>query len=224
MELNIKYIDFEASQWEVTKAIAAVLHTEFPKLTPGENPRRLNFKVKLNASQAGGVGNDGTGQLFLPSRKAGQAFLGWFKDGGSIKVRGSKLKFFGGGGRPSITQGLKMELEKAPYIDPDIDEKRESVLYTLERQLRVDEVQFGAFYHPRGGGPPQPRVFSVEWSKSYETTAAWLKFEYDHKLIRVQVKRLTKRYFSSCTYVLGSFAAWKRYDGNGWIARSHSVY
>jgi RNA-dependent RNA polymerase len=188
MELNIKYINFEASQWDVTKAIAAVLHTEFPKLTQGNRP--LNFKVKLNKSKAGGVGNDGSGKLFLPSHKAGQAFLDWFRNGGSIKIRGSKLKFFCCSGKPSISRGLKMELEKAPYIDPDIDEKRESVLYTLERQLRVDEVQFGVFYHPRTTGPPQHRIFSSEWYQSYESTAAWLKFEYDHKLIRVQVSQI----------------------------------
>lgn len=68
MDINIRNVDHRASESDVTKAIARILHTEdgFRPTEPGE--RLLNFKVKLHLSGVG-VRNDGTGTLSLPSRE-----------------------------------------------------------------------------------------------------------------------------------------------------------
>lgn len=68
MNFDVRNVDFQVNEWEVTRAIAAILHTEdaFRPAEPGE--RQINFKVALNKPPAG-VRNDGTGTLTLPSRK-----------------------------------------------------------------------------------------------------------------------------------------------------------
>lgn len=68
MDFEITNVDYGANQWEVTKAIAAVLHTEDDFLPRPPTARLLNFKVSLRSSGLG-VRNDGTGTLTLPSHK-----------------------------------------------------------------------------------------------------------------------------------------------------------
>lgn len=85
-----------------------------------------------------------------------------------------------------------MTLEKTPYTNPDNDEEREQKLYELQEALRIDEVQFGVFYRPsyprNPKDPPSQRAFAIEWGKSYvEKSLGWLRFEYDHKLLRAEV-------------------------------------
>jgi RNA-dependent RNA polymerase len=67
MDLNIFNVDFTANEWEVTRAIAAVLHSQ-DEFKPQEGERQLNFKVRLHPREVG-VRNDGSGVLTLPSRK-----------------------------------------------------------------------------------------------------------------------------------------------------------
>ena len=68
MDLNIVNVDSRVNEWEVTRAIAAVLHTE-DEFKPPEGERQLNFKVQLHPREVQGVRNDGTGVLTLPSGK-----------------------------------------------------------------------------------------------------------------------------------------------------------
>jgi hypothetical protein len=64
MELDIKFVPVDATKYEVTRAIATVLHNEFPKLTDPENPlRKLNFQVTLEEG-CGGLRNNGKGYFF----------------------------------------------------------------------------------------------------------------------------------------------------------------
>jgi RNA-dependent RNA polymerase len=115
--------------------------------------------------------------------------LKWLRlEGNAITVHGKKLRFFSISGKPRISTGQKMILEKAPYIEPDIDEQRQKTLHNLDRALRIDEVQFGVFHRPKGTGPHCPRCFSIEWRRTYEETLAMLRFEYKHKLIRIRVR------------------------------------
>jgi RNA-dependent RNA polymerase len=207
MEVEIKLVPFDSSQYDVTKAIAQVLHNEIPKLATGDNERKVNFKVTLEEG-IGGVRNNGKGRLFtgmrqdrrlktsliiagtlvLPSRRIGQIFLDWVhQEDNFIQVDKKKLKFYPTHGKTRYLKELKMILEKAPYVDPEIDEQRQIALSKLDRSLRVDEVQFGIICQPKGRGPLRPRVFSIEWSRSYEESLAMLRFEYDHKLIRIEV-------------------------------------
>jgi len=46
----------------------------------------------------------------------------------------------------------------------------------------------GAFYRVQGAPPSAPRAFSVEWECDLiDSGLGWLKFEYEHKLIRAKV-------------------------------------
>ncbi|PPQ77522.1 hypothetical protein CVT25_011319 [Psilocybe cyanescens] len=185
MDLYIRNIPNEVNEWTVTRAIAAVLHSEdFAPVTEG---RLINFRVKLNESTAGGIRNDGTGVLTLPTDTIGSRFLGYvFND--RIKIDKRKLKFSKSGKPPP--EHLSLTLKKTPYVNPDIEEERQQKVWALDTKLRIDTVQFGIFYqsqYPEKKNVPQPpRAFSVEWERDYTRNSyGCLHFEYDHKLIRI---------------------------------------
>ncbi|KAF8969863.1 RNA dependent RNA polymerase-domain-containing protein [Flammula alnicola] len=188
MDVAVKFIPTEADNWKVTRAIAAVLHSE--DFAPVEvEGRLLNFRVKLNDNPAGGIRNDGTGILTLPTEEIGHKFLSYVSRD-PIKIDKRKLKFYKQKRPPQ--PGLAETLKKTPYINPDIEEARELKLWKLDAKFRVDAVQFGIFYQPKypssAKDPLSPRAFSVEWERQYiKDSIAWLRFDYDHKLIRVKL-------------------------------------
>ena len=192
MNLNIHYLPRDVNQWDVMRALAPILHSdEFaPRQSdPNKVDRPVNFRVKLKESKAGGVGNDGTGVLTLPTESLGNRFLFWIKEK-PLKIQGKKIKFFRAG---HAFQGVALTLDKTPYTNPDIEEERQNKLRDLQDHFRVDLVQFGVFYRPKyPSTPSEPltsRAFSVEWEGKYTTHGiAWLSFEYDHKLVRVRVR------------------------------------
>jgi len=144
MEFCVRNIDFKADEWEITTAIAGqALH-----LCPGlfvTNPeeRLPNFKVRLNKSEAGGVQNDGTGTLTL-TKSLGKKFQRFSERGHiNVVVKGKKLKFFPN--TSSVGKKLLLELEKAPYIDPDIARDRARRINALCDPFLVAHVQIGLF-------------------------------------------------------------------------------
>ena len=131
----------------------------------------------------GSARNDGSGILTVPTDKIGKRFLAHVK-GNPIKVDKRKINFWKRSPAPS---GIASLLGKTPFMDPEIEETHERVVESLNTSLRVDLVQFGVLFRPTYAYPVS-REFSVEWSKQYTTEGvAWLKFEYDHKLIRITV-------------------------------------
>lgn len=195
MDLAIIYLPSDVNKWTVTRCIASVLHSdEFaPQRLEKQNAvdRPINFLVTLNPSKAGGVGNDGTGTLTLPTVEVGHKFLRWVKET-PIKIEGKKVKFFKHG---FPRKGLALTLDKTPYISPDIEEEHAQKLWDLQDLLRVDAVQFGIFYRPRYPSndrePLTPRAFSIEWEHKCDTESiGWLAFEYTHKLIRIKVREI----------------------------------
>lgn len=191
MDLAIIYLPCDVNDWDVTRAIAVVLHSdEFAprRQDPYAVDRPINFRVKLNLSKAGGVGNDGTGTLTLPTPDAGNKFLKWVKES-PIKIAGKKVKFYRCG---PPRRDIAVTLEKTPYINPDLEEEHQKKVLDLQDLLRVDAIQFGFFYRPKYPSndrePLTPRAFSIEWERNYVTESiGWLAFEYDHKLIRLKV-------------------------------------
>lgn len=186
MDVFIRHIPHEANTWTVTRAIAAVLHSEdFAPIVEG---RLINFRVKLNPNPAGGVRNDGTGLLTLPTETVGAKFLAYvFKD--PIKISKKKLLFKRLERPPP--EGLALTLKKTPYVNPDIEEARDEKVSLLDTQLRVTAVQFGLFFQREyEKNPLPPRTFSVEWESKYDSDSrgrGHLSFDYDHKLIRITV-------------------------------------
>jgi len=192
MNLNIHYLPRDVNRWDVIRALASILHSdEFAprQRDPNKVDRPVNFLVKVNDSKAGGVGNDGTGTLALPTESLGNRFLLWIKEK-PLKIQGKKIKFWRGGHAP---HGVASTLDRTPYMNPDLEEEHHNTLRDLQDRFRVDLVQFGVFYRPKyPSTPSEPlssRAFSVEWERKYTTQGiAWLSFEYDNKHIRIRVR------------------------------------
>ncbi|KAF9526951.1 RNA dependent RNA polymerase-domain-containing protein [Crepidotus variabilis] len=180
LEISIKYVPQMANEWEVTRKIAAVLHS--PDFAPVIEGRLINFRVKLHPSDAGGVRNNGTGSLVIPKEPIGQKFLKYVR-ADPIKIDGKNLKFFASG-KPSTA--LATTLAKTPYVDPDLEEERSEKIRALEGEIRVDRVQFGTFYRETYNGS-RARCFSVEWQREYIESYASLSFDYDHKQLHLKL-------------------------------------
>ena len=151
------------------------------------HPNFSNFKVTLNPGR-GGVQNNGSGVLILPNRKVGDKLLKWvYEERNPVLILGRKIRLFRTKERPS--RGLKETLEKTPYLDPGLEEKREEKLRKLDLGLYVDKLQFGVFYRRPQDPMTASRIFSSEFEWSHRDKGAGLMwFEYDHKLIRIQVR------------------------------------
>lgn len=214
MEFYIRNIDFQATEYEVTKKIAEVLHAcPGPFVSDADAQHRpINFRVTLEKNECGGVRNKGFGSLRLPSKDVGLKFrrLVDGEDGVTIKVGKKRLKFAPTNNH--IPSNMLVTLTKAPYVDPDIAQKRQEKIDSLSSDFRIAKVQIGMlqvssytflpvafgsyeliflgiFYRPECAGPLDPRTFSVEWQSNLlrVNELGWLNFEYEHKLIRAKV-------------------------------------
>jgi RNA-dependent RNA polymerase len=183
MELNISQIDTKASKWDVTRAIAAVLHEKPgpPFFEYGGSPgRKLNFKVALNEGPSS-LRNNGTGLLTVPSEKVGHKLLGWLrKPRNRICVLGKPIKLREAKTRPSPYR--IMTLEKAPYVEPNKEERLEKLEAALKEVLDSTEVQIGTLSAGRCS-QPNLRKFWIEYRDSYAQgqRLARLKFEWKTK-------------------------------------------
>ncbi|KAG6862083.1 hypothetical protein C0995_007213 [Termitomyces sp. Mi166 len=223
MDVRIFNLPHEVNDWTVTRSIATLVHSkEFTPRIRDENAvqRPINFKVKLNPSKAGGVGNDGSGILTLPTWDIGLKFLKWVEDS-PLKIEGKRTKFrYPGSALPHEAATL----DKTPYTDPDIEEEHQRKLWDLSERFRVNAVQFGVFYRPRYPSndkePLKPRAFSIEWEGRYDIDGeGWLSFEYDHKVIRITLGSEMKDHVGSSIAV--NFASIQKiavgYDGDPYI-------
>lgn len=119
MELDLKYVPFDATRYDVIRALEKALHgpdlfdpNDVARWPRGRPP---NFQVKLEPSVAGGVGNNGKGTLTLHSRKFGERFLRWLREeGNSVKVLGKKLYIKSNTNR--VLEPLKDMLDKSIYV------------------------------------------------------------------------------------------------------------
>lgn len=210
MNISIWDVANEVNEWTVTRKLASILHSEdFAPVVAG---RVMNFAVKLEYSDPGSIRNNGKGILTLPSEAMGNKFLAYVaslspKDVTErLKLGGRKLKFRKSNRPPP--NGQTLTLLKTPYVDPDIEEERLLKVRQLDDSiLRIDAVQFGIFYqanYPASGkAPTSPRAFSVEWERDYaQDSYGSLKFEYDHKLIRITVMCLFVRLRACSTHAI----------------------
>ncbi|KAJ8457282.1 hypothetical protein ONZ45_g18370 [Pleurotus djamor] len=186
LQLTIRYLDRDSNKWDVTRAIAAVLHSdEFSRTELGE--RKVNFEVMLNPSKAGGVGNDGTGKMIIPNSSIANRFLRWVKDR-PLKMGKAKLRFYPEG----VPLNWKQQtLARTPYVDPNVEEQHERITRNLSDAIRLDAIQFGTYYRPAYPSsekdPLAPRAFSIEYEKDLVSNIGWLRFAYDHKLLYIEV-------------------------------------
>ncbi|KAK0484002.1 RNA dependent RNA polymerase-domain-containing protein [Armillaria novae-zelandiae] len=185
MNIALNFLPTTVNAWDVTRSLAEVLHSdEFHPVR--ENERPLNFEVLLNPSTMGGVRNNGTGFLQLPTEAIGRKLLHWVRET-PIRIAGKKIKMYPKG---NVRDYVALTLQRTPFINPDIQEEWEDKCRQLDVRIRVDVVQFGAYYRPSYPTSPKQRLasraYSIEWERNYAVNgAAWLKFEYEHKLIRI---------------------------------------
>ncbi|KAI0362487.1 RdRP-domain-containing protein [Trametes cingulata] len=186
MEIELADVAYDASVWDVKRTFGAILHGDDFHSNDPKVSRAINFKVILNPG-AGGVQNNGSGFLILPSRRVGDRLLKRvYEEGKPIVINGRKMRLFRGKKAPG--RALKETLEKTPYLEPDEEEKHEDKLRRLDIGLHVDKVQFGVFYRRPEDPMTAPRIFSNEYEISHrDKGAGMLWFEYDHKLIRIQL-------------------------------------
>ncbi|KAJ7217191.1 RNA dependent RNA polymerase-domain-containing protein [Mycena pura] len=205
----INYLPTTADSFDVKVAIAGVLHSDdfrtFAKEAaslmndigsdPSSTRLLLNFEVELNQSTIGITRNNGTGTLSLPSGEVRTKFLDWVKQN-PIRIAGKRVKLYRG---PGIWEQQATILSRTLYIDPAIEREHQQKLEELHEALRVDVVQFGYYYREYPSQPIQnnqpipPRKFSIEWEKH----VAWLRFEYDHKRICIQLGDESTEYIGS---------------------------
>ncbi|VDB83377.1 unnamed protein product [Peniophora sp. CBMAI 1063] len=213
MEWVISYIDYNATKYQVQKALETVLHG--PDIYDPDDPkhkgRKPNFLVELVESEIGRL-HKGTGFLTLPNL-IGKRFAQWLREPANkkagIRVLNKKLHF-----KPSprkIWQQKKQILENALYIGPEQEEEHEKILAKTAVQLRVARVQFGVWYRPptpKGGRIPD-RMFSVEYERDYtQNSAAYIEVDYDSKCIRVE---LGERHADElCKYVVIKYTSIKK--------------
>lgn len=119
MELSLSRVHFDASKYQVIKAFEKVLHGpdlfDPNDITQWQRGRPPNFVVELNESEAGGVGNNGTGKLTLHSRKFGDRFRRWLReDGNCVKVL--RKKIYVSHSQRGVTDNFRDMLEKSIYV------------------------------------------------------------------------------------------------------------
>ncbi|KAG6878981.1 hypothetical protein C0992_006116 [Termitomyces sp. T32_za158] len=223
MDVRILNVPRDVNEWTVTRSIATVVHR--PEFTPRRRnehvvARPINFKIKLNPSKAGGVGNDGSGTLTLPTWEIGLKFLKWVEDE-PLRIEGKRVKFRQSGGARLYDAAT---LDKTPYTSPDIEEEHQQKLWDLSEKFRVNTVQFGVFYRPsypsNDREPLKPRAYSIEWERRYDIDSqGWLSFEYDHKVIRITLGSEMNDHVGSSIAI--SFANIQKiavgYDGDPYI-------
>jgi RNA-dependent RNA polymerase len=122
--------------------------------------------------------------------------LRWLKRDPKNQIKLGKKKIWFNHSESKPHRALAATLDKTPYVDPDIEAERQDKIRKLDVQLRVDKVQVGLFYRPHPGAN---RNFSIEWEASYtDKSLGWLSWEYEHKLIRIQIgDRMTEQIGSS---------------------------
>jgi RNA-dependent RNA polymerase len=188
MEIELTRIDFDASVYDVRKAVAAVLHgPDLYDPNDKDNKGRVpNFQIEMCESPAGRIHN-GKAILRVGST-LGRRLLKWNWESveNNIVVKGGPLKVFNL--FKTVPPDVKQTLQKALYIDPEQDRLRSH--REEQAQLvrsRIAKVQFGVWYMA-SDSRVQRRTFSVEHERDFlSNSAAYISLVYEHKLIHIDV-------------------------------------
>lgn len=183
MQLSIRYIPSDIDRWDLKVKLARILHDE-PFRQPRPD-RKMNFDVFLYLGDGTEGRHNGSGKLTVPTEKIARQFLNYIRTN-PVKYSGKKIKFsLLGPPNDKNSQKIAAMVQKAPFVDPHMERDREERVFELEETLlRVVKVQFGVLFRT---DPKEPRKYSIEWEHTYTDEVGYLKFEFDHKLIRVQV-------------------------------------
>ncbi|KAK0501876.1 hypothetical protein EDD18DRAFT_1101583 [Armillaria luteobubalina] len=171
MNIALEYFPKTVNAWDITRSLAEILHSdEF--CTIHQNKCPLNFEVVLNPSGMGGVHNNGSGILQLPTEVIGQKLLKWAKET-PIRIKIKKIKMHKKG---PVNDHVALTLQRMPFVNPDIEEEWE------DKCQQLDSKEEHLVQH----------AYSIEWERDYAVnSAAWLKFKYEHRLICINLGNKT---------------------------------
>jgi RNA-dependent RNA polymerase len=188
MEIELTRIDFDADEYDVRLAVAAVLHGPdlYDPNDPDNKGRVPNFEIEMCESPAGRIHN-GKAILRVGS-KLGRRLLkwNWESEDSGIIVKGRRLKAFNL--FKTVPLDVRHRLEKALYIDPEQERQRYQIEYQAKLvRPRIAKVQFGVWYKPSNSRGKR-RAFSVEYERDFlSNSAAYISLVYEHKLIHIDV-------------------------------------
>jgi RNA-dependent RNA polymerase len=188
MEIELTRISFDADEYDVRKAVAAVLHSPdlFDPNDRDSKGRLPNFDVIMGKSPAGRAHNR-TAILRVGS-KPGHRLLRWYWGSmdNNIEVKGDLLKMYDL--YREVPPGVKQTLEKTLFVDPERDRLRSQIEEQVHSvHSRIAKVQFGVWYRPPDSPSPR-RSFSIEYERDFmANSAAYVSVVYEHKLIHIDV-------------------------------------
>ena len=187
MEIELTRIDFDADEYDVRLAVAAVLHGPdlYDPNDPENKGRVPNFEIEMGKSPAGRIHN-GTAILRVGST-LGRRLLRWnYEPDNNIMVKGHPLRAFNL--HNTVPLDVRQRLEKALYIDPEQERQRHQIEHQAKLvRPRIAKVQFGVWYKPSNSRGKR-RAFSVEYERDFlSNSAAYITLVYEHKLIRIDV-------------------------------------
>ncbi|KAI0719267.1 RdRP-domain-containing protein [Cerioporus squamosus] len=189
MNIQIRDLPFSATEWEVKRAFAAILHQ--PPFYEADAPkaRPINFEVQLGKAR-NGLPNNGTATLTIPDAELGLRFAraAVRRGGERIRILGKAVYLsWGTGDKPP--KGQIHRLNKTPFVNPEDEAVRQRKLDII-RGLRilVDAVQFGVFFRHPDDPHTANRRFSIEHEiRQEDTYVGELTYDYNHKLLRIEL-------------------------------------
>jgi RNA-dependent RNA polymerase len=191
MELDLKYVSFEADVYDVRKAVELVLHGPdlYDPNDKSNKGRVPNFMIEMGKSPAGRHHNGIA--ILRVTKELGMRLLRWYRGSdNNIVVHGKPLLLFNNH-RDITIPGVKETLEKALYVDPDRDKRRNLIEDQSKLvRLRISQIQFGVWYKSTNSESPsnQRRRFSIEYERDFLVhSAAYISIVYGHKLIHIDV-------------------------------------
>ncbi|KAI4527022.1 RdRP-domain-containing protein [Schizophyllum commune Loenen D] len=180
MEVFIRNIDFQTSEYELKKTLAGILHAE-PFTRMSALP--INFDVRLLLDDR--RRSRGQGVLTLPTKAIGRRLLYEFgerKDGTprSCSSRGRIIAF--GRSKQEPAAELVEVLKQSPYQDPKaLEDLNQRTAHLQDNHVAVRTVQFGWMEYDYSS-------FSAEWEEHFSGENAYLLFDNQRRELRVKMK------------------------------------
>jgi hypothetical protein len=192
MEIQIRYIPDTADKWEVVRAISSVVHHQSfieeireagIQLIKGNMPLEcMNFDVDLDMCENRGLRNKTTGTLLLCLREIGDRFLRRVTTDLPARVQGKKIKFHRKSREMTAERVQKAKvLEKTRFMDPAMQEKRETISFRLRDGFTTVRALPIGFVFKEG----MTKIFSSEF-KFQKYGQLWI--DYEQKLFRIMVR------------------------------------
>lgn len=186
LSIDFKNVPKTASEYDVTRAVASVLHgNAFKEKFCKTLTRPLNFRVILESDGVpSSIRNSGRGTLVMPTPEMREHFMRFIIVNEMKICVGNRALRFTTSDRKSDPKVVKI-LNLVPFQDPNIAESRENLLQELIYQIPMLKLQLGVFVY----NPIQPNIikFSVEWEQDFRDHGdARLAFEFEHKLLRLR--------------------------------------